>query len=74
MTDLIRQDELVAEIRRHADQRAVSADRYSRWADELAADGCPRTAEIVRWRVAAERTAAAECETLIQYRMVLLTR
>ena len=74
MTDLIRQDELVAEIRQHADRRAASADRYSRWADELAADGCPRTAAIARRRAAAERMAAAECETLIQYRTRLLTR
>lgn len=74
MTDLIQGDELAAEIRRHADQRAAAAERYSQWADELVADGCPRTAEIARRRAAAERTAAAEYEALIQYRMGLLTR
>ena len=74
MTDLIQGGELIAEIRQHADQRSEAAERYSRWADELSADSCPRTAEIARRRAAAERTAAAACETLIRYRARLLTR
>lgn len=72
MTDLIQGDELIAEIRQQADQMSAAAERYFQWADELDADGCPRTAEIARWRAAAERTAAAEYETLIRYRTRLL--
>ena len=41
-------DDLADALRRMDDRFAADADRYSRWADELAADGLPAAAELAR--------------------------
>ena len=53
-------DELVAELRRFGERLAAEAVRYSRWADELAADVMPCAAELARRR-------AAEYEAIIRH-------
>ena len=40
--------DLADALRRMDDRFAADADRYSRWADELAADGLPAGAELAR--------------------------
>ena len=59
MTDLTRPagltadpegDDLAVAVRQLNDRFAAEADRYSRWADELAADGLPAAAELARRR------------------------
>lgn len=59
MTDLIRpaelaadpdRDDLAAAVRQLEDRFAAEADRYSRLADDYAADGLPAAAELARRR------------------------
>lgn len=55
-------DDLAAAVRQLNDLLAAEADRYSRWADELAADGLPAGAELARRMADHLELIVGECQ------------
>lgn len=55
--------DLADALRRMDDRFAADADRYSRWADELAADGLPAAAELARRRADDYEIIVRNCQT-----------
>ena len=57
-------DDPSAAVRQLNDWLAAEADRYSRWADELAADGLPSGAELARRRADHLQLIVDECQRI----------
>ena len=57
-------DDPYAAVRQLNDRLAAEADRYSRWADELAADGLPAGAELARRRADHLQLIVDECQRI----------
>ncbi len=55
-------DDLSAVVRQLNDRMAAEADRYSRWADEMAADGLPVGAELARRMADHLELIVGECQ------------